>query len=602
MQVEIKTLDKWYPAKIQAIPSQSSPGYTVTYTDSTVEEGVVAERIRALGQGELVGGVFFLDEAYDLDVANSSEGRAIMAELMVIAEDQRDKVTIIIAGYKEDIESKIYAHNIGMASRFQTIHFEDFSQIELGEIWKSYCVKSDWACEQSVSDVVSRRIARSKGIKGFGNARTVRSRFDEAVGFAKDRFFMGVDLRPTLVVEDIVGREPNRKNNPQLDAILTELDSMTGQAEVKDAFYSLVHLAESNYHKELRGERIDDFQMNRVFLGNPGTGKTTTAKLYGRLLKCLRYLTNGEVVYKTASDFLGDIVGASTQKTKAILEACQGKVLVIDESYVLNDNLYGKNALDTIVEKVSGAPGENICVVLCGYEPQMMAMLRDQNPGLARRFDLSYAFRFHDFLDEELLAIFYKAAVEKQIRLPLTTSHYAVKKLILRRALPNFGNAGAVNSLLADGIRRMFNRILKNNLSRERADLLLLPGDFDDLDFEKRRLDPLKAFDDLSDVGEFKSRLAGLGKQAQVLKQFGKSTAGLLTNYVFTGSPGTGKTTVASKISSVLFSYGLLATDHVELTSAQDLQAQYVGQTAKNVETMMQKAKGGVLSSMKLMT
>jgi AAA+ superfamily predicted ATPase len=114
----------------------------------------------------------------------------------------------------------------------------------------------------------------------------------------------------------------------------------------------------NNYKRELAGLKIDDVPLNRLFLGNPGTGKTTAASLYGRLLRALRFLSNGElVVSKTASDFVGDVVGASQQKTAALL----------DEAYVLDDSLYGKQALDTIVEKVSGAPGEDIAVVMCGY-------------------------------------------------------------------------------------------------------------------------------------------------------------------------------------------------------------------------------------------
>ena len=92
--------------------------------------------------------------------------------------------------------------------------------------------------------------------------------------------------------------------------------------------------------------------------------QTTVAKIYGRILKSLRLLSKGEVVFKTSSDFVGEHVGASQQKTKAIIEQAQGCVLVIDEAYNLDDGMYGKQALDTIVEKVSGSPGEDIAVIM----------------------------------------------------------------------------------------------------------------------------------------------------------------------------------------------------------------------------------------------
>ena len=83
-------------------------------------------------------------------------------------------------------------------------------------------------------------------------------------------------------------------------------------------------------------------KLNRLILGNPGTGKTTFAKLYGQLLKHLNFLTNGEMLYVTASELIGSVVGESQQKAKLILEKAKGKILVIDEAYVLDDGLYGK--------------------------------------------------------------------------------------------------------------------------------------------------------------------------------------------------------------------------------------------------------------------
>ena len=124
--------------------------------------------------------------------------------------------------------------------------------------------------------------------------------------------------------------------------------------------------------------------LNRLFLGNPGTGKTTVAKIYGRILKALGFLSDGEVMFRTASDFVGAAVGQSQSRTRVIVAQAQGKVLVIDEAYNLNDDMYGKQALDTIVERVSGAPGEDVAVLMIGYRREMEAMLREQNPGLAR--------------------------------------------------------------------------------------------------------------------------------------------------------------------------------------------------------------------------
>jgi adenylate kinase family enzyme len=115
--------------------------------------------------------------------------------------------------------------------------------------------------------------------------------------------------------------------------------------------------------------------LNRLFLGNPGTGKTTIAKIYGRILKALNFLEKGDVVFKSASDFLGSAIGESERKTAAILELAQENVLIVDEAYAMDDQMFGKRALDTFVEKLQG---EGIAVVLIGYEAEMKAMFRNQ--------------------------------------------------------------------------------------------------------------------------------------------------------------------------------------------------------------------------------
>ena len=180
---------------------------------------------------------------------------------------------------------------------------------------------------------------------------------------------------------------------------------MVGRASVKRSVEQLIATAKANYDKEKRGERIDLLTLNRLFIGNPGTGKTTVAAIYGKILKALRYLSNGDVMLRVGSDLTGDHVGEAQTRTRAILEMAQGKVLLIDEAYVLDDDLYGKQALNTIVEKVQATAGADMAVILAGYEQPMLKMLRDQNPGLSSRFDPKFALRFEDYDDEDLLKL-----------------------------------------------------------------------------------------------------------------------------------------------------------------------------------------------------
>ncbi len=114
-------------------------------------------------------------------------------------------------------------------------------------------------------------------------------------------------------------------------------------------------------------------------------GKTTVAKLYGRILKAAGFLSDGAWELKQPSDLIGSHVGETAQRTARLIQRCRGKVLIIDEAYALNSH-YGHEAIDTLVGMVHGAPGEDIAIVMVGYEKQIKKMFREVNAGLTRRF------------------------------------------------------------------------------------------------------------------------------------------------------------------------------------------------------------------------
>ena len=110
------------------------------------------------------------------------------------------------------------------------------------------------------------------------------------------------------------------------------------------------------------------------------------ASIYGKILRALGLLSNGSVVLKGGGDLISGHEGGTEEATLAILENAKGKVLVIDEAYMLDGSNYGKIALDMIVSKVMGSPGEDIAVLLLGYEDLIMGMINNQNPGLKGYF------------------------------------------------------------------------------------------------------------------------------------------------------------------------------------------------------------------------
>jgi hypothetical protein len=235
-------------------------------------------------------------------------------------------------------------------------------------------------------------------------------------------------------------------------------------------------------------------------------------------------------------------------------------VLLIDEAYVLDDQLYGKQALDTIVEKVSGGPGEDIAVVMCGYRSEMSKMLRDQNPGLARRFDVNFAVQFDDLSDNELLVVFSQLCRDAELRAPFLVQLHAVGVLAKMKRLPNFGNVGAAKTLFADAKKRMTVRLRDNKDAPRKLTI-------EDVDASAELTrDPLQTLErELAGrgFGDVERELRQLGERVRVRQRDGRSLDGLVGNYIFTGAPGTGKTSVARTLGKVLFAYGLLAKPDV---------------------------------------
>ena len=323
--------------------------------------------------------------------------------------------------------------------------------------------------DQKHARIPARRLARQSGTTGFGNARAVRNLLDLT---KKRQAARVLDEREqgrapdVFLIErsDLLG--PKGLDVSKCDA-LSKLNGMRGLHKVKQAVEQLIKLVEMNSELEEMEKMVRDVNLNKIFLGNPGTGKTTVAQIYGKILNALGILSKGEVIVKNPQDFTGEHLGQSEAKTKAILDSAKGCVLVIDEAY----GLYGgKNVtdpykiavVDTIVAEVQGIPGDDRCVLLLGYKKEMEEMLRNTNPGLARRFNLQDAFYFEDYNDEDLLSILMEKVKQLDMKIDMDTALEAIKMLAeQRRTELHFGNGGAVENLLSSAKQRMMTR-LKN--------------------------------------------------------------------------------------------------------------------------------------------
>ncbi|KAI1680959.1 ATPase family associated protein [Pyrenophora tritici-repentis] len=555
------------------------------------------------------GGVFFIDEAYQLVSGNSPGGKAVMDYLLAEIENLTGKVVFVLAGYHKQMEA-FFAHNPGIPSRIPIrMEFQDYEDRELQQIFCQYIdkkhrgsMKFEGGTSGLYVRIVARRIGRGRGRDGFGNAREVQNKIAQiaerqAKRLKKERRTGATPDDNLLTKEDLIGPEPSSvlKNN----AGWTKLQKLIGLTSVKESVQALLTGIQTNYQLELKEKPIIQYSLNRCLIGSPGTGKTSIGKLYGRILADIGLLSNGEVVVKSPADFVGNVLGGSEKNTQAILASTVGKVLIIDEAYMLASGASGDHfkaaVIDTIVAEVQSTAGEDRCVLLLGYKDKMEEMFRDVNPGLARRFPLESAFVFEDFNDAEIRCILDLKL--KDIGFSATDQAKKVAMDVIQRARnrPNFGNAGEVDIIL-DRAKALHQKHSTANKIKQFGNFEAI--DFDpDFDRGERAATQLSSlFQDVVGCEELIEQFRGYQITAANLKSLGMDPREQLPfNFLFKGPPGTGKTTTAAKMGKIFYDMGFLSQAKVEECSATDLIGQYVGHTGPKVQKLMEKAMGKVL-------
>ncbi|MFB2917530.1 AAA family ATPase [Aerosakkonema funiforme] len=386
---------------------------------------------------------------------------------------------------------------------------------------------------------------------------------------------------------------------------LARLEQMTGLTSVKDTIKRRMQILEVERERVQQGISNEPPRLHLVFKGNPGTGKTTVARLIGEIYRDLGLLRRGHLREVAGRDLVAGYVGQTAIRTNQIIDEALDGVLFIDEAYTLSqggENDFGQEAINTLLKRMEDER-HRLAVIVAGYPDKMVDFI-NSNPGLLRRFGTEIV--FEDYTPAELVEIFRQrvSRVQCGITPDLEIALMNLFSQWYQRRDQNFGNAGLVENLFNQMDELRSQRVIAQNLDRvgEPFQIVDLPAQY--------RQEGRKNEEILQELWQELDNMIGLHSVKQAIREIINTQianqrlreAGMQTqeeietrHLLFTGNPGTGKTTVARLIGRIFKALGLLQKGQFVEVNREKLVAGYVGQTALKTKEAIQSALDGVL-------
>jgi len=417
------------------------------------------------------GGILFIDEAYMLFKEGSENdfGPEAIAALITEMSDGKGDIAIMVAGYPKEMESFL-GSNPGLKSRFRNyFHFEDYTPDELLSIAEFAAVKKGVTISKSAKTELKKVLTSAfrKRDRTFGNARFAYALIDEAKMNLGIRIMKDPDLDELskkqlskLIdtdIEDVGNPNIDKKLNLGIDEnllkeALSELNELTGLGAIKQEVRELVKL--SRYYKDNNRDILKAFSMHSVFSGNPGTGKTTVARIIARIYKALGMLERGHLIDADGASLVAGYVGQTSIKTKELIKKAMGGILFIDEAYAITEGSnsgFGQKAIAALIKEMEDHRSE-FGLIVAGYTQNMENFL-ETNPGLKSRFDQN--FMFEDFTKEELFEIAVNMYETKGLKVDADAKTYL--QTYIQYLYDNrdrfFGNARSIRKIVEKSTR-----------------------------------------------------------------------------------------------------------------------------------------------------
>ncbi|MBN9417205.1 MAG: AAA family ATPase [Candidatus Eremiobacteraeota bacterium] len=387
-----------------------------------------------------------------------------------------------------------------------------------------------------------------------------------------------------VITTDVNNAKLSREKDP-----LEEMERLVGLGNAKKELRAVLAQVKLQKQQEAFGMTAERPRLNLLFEGNPGTGKTTVAKLFSDALTRVGYLKNNKFKEVRVQDLITG--GKPEENVKKLFEGNKGGVIFLDEMHQLKDTPEGRLAFRAMIPYLGHPEYADTVFIGAGYKGEMRDLIRDVDDGAERRFT---SVPFDDYSKDELGKILDKMAVDKQRVIDEPTREAALMRLEReRRKMKNFGNAGSVASMIEIAIKKQTARLSEGDVELSKEVLMgLIPEDF----AAEKVLSPAevwKEIDALEGLDTLKKELRTICASIEYDREMGNDPLDSFEPYfILDGPPGTGKTTMARLIVKLMAAYDIIPSAGLAESQGADLQAGFIGQTTTKVQKLFESMWG----------
>ncbi|HEU5156562.1 MAG TPA: AAA family ATPase [Streptosporangiaceae bacterium] len=551
-------------------------------------------RVRECVEGRLLLVVNDLDRLLGHDRC----GLAVIEELRRLLNRHPRLHVVALCGPGGD--ERVFDVNPALVRELRVAHTDEFGEEHFAELFRGAVSGRGAVVAAEAARTAGVLLTRTPPLLNLRNARLVEYLAEQCVGAARARAAAAGRTSIEVTVDDLPQRltlggaaaEPDPR---------AELDDCAGIESVKREVGLLVAEAKAARMRREAGMPVAAWPRHLVFTGHPGTGKTMVARIIGRMFADLGALSSGHLVEVDRADLVGEYTSESGPKVRRAVERALGGVLCVDDAHTLAraDSPRNAEAIDVLLTSLQ-AHQSDLIVVLTGPDAEMNGLLKGDTE-LAAFFPK--VVRFPDLTADDLVKVFARKAAD---------AHFALHDGVLDKVRtlvqtatrgPTFTNARLMAHLLDRAVAMQARRVLEDDVLDESESLdELLVEDIPDALTAGGAIelpdDPIAGIDRLIGLDAVKREvrlLVAEAKAEQMRRDAGIPIAAPARHMVFTGNPGTAKTTIARLIAAVYAKLGLLSSGHLVEVGRADLVAEYIGQTAPKVRAAVERALGGVL-------